>query len=93
MTSSSIRCANKAVSEADARIRAAGEQAAQDSAAGISSPAADKQPATPIVAGARGHPRAASSPVASAAGGSSMDVDPELEVVYSGESDFPSDSK
>ena len=47
----------------------------------------------PIFAYARGNPRAASSPVASAAGGSSMDVDPELEVVYSGESDFPSDSK
>ncbi|CAI5733700.1 unnamed protein product [Peronospora destructor] len=44
MTSSSMRCANKA-------------------------------PATPNVAGARGHPRAASSSAASAAGGSSMDVD------------------
>ena len=37
-------------------MRTAGEQATQDSAAEVASTAADKQPATPIVAGARGHP-------------------------------------
>ena len=41
------------------RMRAVGEQAIQDLAAGDSSPAtANEQPATPIVAGARGYPRA-----------------------------------
>ena len=75
-------------------MRAAGEQAIQDSAAGVSSAAADnEQPATSNVAGARGHPRAVTSSAASAAGGCPMDVDPELEVDYSGESEFPSDSK
>ena len=60
----------------------------------LSSPAAaDKQPATPNVAGARGHSRAASLHAASAVGGSPIDVDPDLEVVYLGESDSPSDSK
>ena len=87
-----MRCTNKAAADAAARMRAAGEQASPCSAAGDSSPAAaDKQPATPNVAGARGHPRAASSPAASDAGGSPMDVDPELDVLYSGESDSPSD--
>ena len=79
-----MRCASKGASKAAARMRAAG----------VLSPAdADKQPATPNVAGARGHPRAASPSAASAAGGSPMEVDPELEVRYSGESDSPSDSK
>ena len=89
-----MRCANKAADKAAARMRAAAEQSSPCSAAGDSSPAAaDKQPATTNVAGARGHSRAASSPAAFDAGGSPMDVDPELEVVYSGESDSPSDSK
>ena len=48
------------------------------------------QPATPNVASARGHPREASSSAASDAGGSLMDVDPEIEVYYSGKSDSPS---
>ena len=75
-------------------MRAAGEQASQDSAAGALSPAtADKQPATPENAGARGHPRAAPSSAASAAGGRTMDDDTELDVIYSGESDGESDSK
>ena len=74
-------------------MRAAGERATQDSAAGISSPAAaDKQPATPNVAGAYGHPRAASSSACSAMGCSPLDVDPDVEVVYLGESDTPSES-
>ena len=50
----------KAATEAAARMRAVGEQDTQDSKAGDYSPADDEQPATPIVAGARGHPRAAS---------------------------------
>ena len=75
-------------------MRASGEQLSQDSAAGTMSPAAvDKQPGTPKVTGARGHPRAASSSAASAAGGRAMDVDPEIQVLYSAESDSPSDSK
>ena len=83
-----MRCANKAAADAAAQMRAAGEQASPCSAAGYSSPAAaGKQPATPNVEGARGHPRAASD-----AGGSPIDVDPEFEVVYLGESDSPSDS-
>ena len=89
-----MRCANKDASEASARMRAAGEQAVQVSAAGDFTPAAaDKQPATPIFAGSRGHPRAASSPAASAAGGSPMDHGPEIQVLNSGESDWESDSK
>ena len=75
-------------------MRATGEQASQNSAAGTRSPAADdKRPATPKVAGARSHPRAPSSSAASAAGGSTMGDDPEIEFLYSGESDSPSDSK
>ena len=88
-----MRCADKAALKAAARVRAAGGETHQDPAAGASSPAAaNKQPATPDVAGARGCPRAASSSAASAAGVSPMDIDPEIEVVYSGESDSPSDS-
>ena len=83
---------SKAATEAAARMRAAGDQDTQDLAAGDYSPAADdEQPATSIVAGARGHPRAASSPANSTAGGSPMDCDPDIEVIYSGESDSPSD--
>ena len=71
-------------------MRTAGKQAYHDSAAGVFSPAsADKQSETPNVAGACGHPFAASSSAASAAGGSPMDVDFKIEVVYSGESDPP----
>ena len=85
---------SKAATEAAARMRTAGEQDTQDSAAGDYSPAAaDGQPAAPIIAGARGHPRAASSPAASAVGGSPMDCDSDIEVTYSGESDSPSESK
>ena len=59
MMSSSMRCASKAASEAAARMRADGNQDTQASAAGVASPAAaDKQPATPNAAGARGRPRA-----------------------------------
>ena len=76
---------SKAASEAAARMRAAGDQDLQDSAAcGYSLAAANKQPATPVVAGARLYPRAASSP---------MDSDPEIKVLYSSESDSPSDSE
>ena len=75
-------------------MRAAGNQATQASAAGVSSPAAaDKQPAIPNVAGARGHRTAAFSSAASAMSGSLMDFDPKLEVRYSGELDSQSDSK
>ena len=85
---------SKAATEAAARMHAAGDQDTQDSAAGDYSPAADdEQPATPIVAGARGYPSAASSPADSTAGGSPMDYDPDIEVICSGESDSPSDSK
>ena len=84
MTKLSMRCASKAATEAAARMRAAGEQATRDSAAGVSSPAAaDNKPATPNVLGARVHPRAAASSAASAAGGSPIDIDPEIVVVYS----------
>ena len=89
-----MRCANKAASEAAARMRAAGEQDTQALSAGDNAPAADnKQPATPTVAGARGYPRAASSPACSAACGSPMYHGTEIELIYSGESDSPSDSK
>ena len=46
----------------------------------------------PIFACARGNPRAASSPVASAAGGSPMYHGSEIEVLYWTESNSPSDS-
>ena len=89
-----MRCANKAATDASARMRAAGEKASQDSAAGDRSPAAaDKQPKTPKVAGARSHPSADSSSAASAAGGSTMGDDPEIDILFSGESDSPSDLK
>ena len=74
-----MRCANKAAADAAEWMRAAGEQASPCSAAGDSSPAAvDKQPAIPNVAGARGHPEAASLPAASAEGGIPMDCDPDI---------------
>ena len=83
---------SKAATEAASRMRAAGYQDTQDSAACDYTPAAaDKQPATPIVSGARGYPRAASSPADSTAGGSFMDCDTDIEVIYSGESDSPFD--
>ena len=66
----------------------------QDSEVGDNAPAAaDEQPATLTVAGARGQPRASSSPASSAAGCSHVDHDLEVDVLYSGESDSPSDSK
>ena len=50
-------CANNAATDAAARMRAPGGQSYQDSAAGVPSTAADdEQPATPNVAGERGHP-------------------------------------
>ena len=62
----------------------------EDSATGVTSPAvADWQIATPIAVGARGNLRVVSLPAASAAGGSHMDVDPVIEVVYLGESEIP----
>ena len=89
-----MSCAIKAASEEAARMRAACEQVNLDSAAGDVTPAAvDKQPASPNVAGERGHPRAASSSAALAAGSIPMDVDSEIEVIYSGESDSLFDSK
>ena len=58
-----MRCASKAASEAAARMRTAGEQATQDSAAAVSSPAAaNEQPATSNVVGALCHPRAVLHP-------------------------------
>ena len=63
-----MRRANKSETDAAERMRAAGEQASQDSAAGAPSPAAaDEQHATPYVAVARGHPRAVSLSATSAA--------------------------
>ena len=93
LISTSQPMTSKVETEATARMRAVGEQDTQDSAAGDFSPAAaDKQPATPIVAGARVHPRASSSPEDSAAGRSPMDHGPDIEVLYSGESNSPFDS-
>ena len=69
---------SKASTEAAARMHAAGDQDTQGSA-GDYSPAADiEQPATPIVAGALGYPRAASSPAGSTAGGSPKDCDSNI---------------
>ena len=94
MTNPSIRCANKAATDAAVWMRVAGDEASQDSSAGFRSPAAaDKQPAAPKVASARGHLRAASSSAALAAGRRTIGDDPEILVLYSGESDSPSDSK
>ena len=88
-----MRCANKAATEAAAWMRAAGEQVTQVSVSGVLSTATAKQPIAPTVAGERGHSHAASSYVALAADGSPMDVDPDIEVIYLGESDPPSDSE
>ena len=75
-------------------MHAAGDQASQDSAVDGRSPAAaNEQPVTPNRAGARGYPRAASSSAASAAGGCTKGDDPEIEGLYSGESDSPSNLK
>ena len=61
MTSLSMRCANKAVPEAAARMRASGKRSRQDSAAGVDSSAdANNQLAILNGAGARCHPRATS---------------------------------
>ena len=94
LNSTSKHMTSKAATEAAARMRAAGEQDAHDSAAGGYPPAvADKKPATPVVKGARGHPREAPSPAGSAARGGPMDHGPDIYVVYLGESDGASDSK
>ena len=91
MTISSMRCANKATSEAAERMRASGEQVNEYSASSVTSPnSADKQPAIPNVAVIRGHSRSSSSSAASAAGGSLLYVKYEIKVVYSGKPDFPS---
>ena len=83
----------KAATEAAARMRADGEQDSQDSeACGYPLADDDEQPVICIVAGARNRSCAASSPAASAVGGSPMDCDPDKEVIYSVESDSPSDS-
>ena len=88
LISTSQRMTSKAATEAAAQMRADGEQDVQDSAPGGYPHAADeKQRATPIVTGARGHPRTASSPAGSTAIGIPMDHSPDLEVGYSGESD------
>ena len=80
-----MSCASKAVSEAAARMRSAGEQANKDSVAGVYSPdATNMQPATSDVAGARVLPRAALSSVAFHAGGCSIYVDSENKYVYLG---------
>ena len=47
----------------------------------------------PFVAGTRDHPRATSSPTVLAARGSPINVESEEEVLYSGDSDSPSESK
>ena len=87
-------CESKAATDAAARVRAAVEQASQASTACARSPAAaDKQPATLEVVGARGHSCAASSSAALAAGRRTIGDDPEILVLYSGESDSPSESK
>ena len=74
-----MRCTNKAATEAAAWMRAAGDRATEPLAAGVSSPdAIDKRPAVPNVADERDHLHAASSSAASTAGGSPIDVDPEI---------------
>ena len=94
MTSSSMHCANKAATVAAARMCTAVEKSTQDSAAGVSSPAAaDKHPATPNGTGSSGHSRAASSSAALATCGCHMNVDTEIEVIYSEMSDPPFDSR
>ena len=74
-------------------MRTAGKQATEDSAAVISPSAAHKQPPTPNVVGAHGHPQAASYSAASSAGGCHMDGDPKIYILYSSESDPPTELK
>ena len=89
-----MRCANKAATDAAAQFRAAGDQTSQDSTAGGYPPAAaQKHPLTPIVAGARGHPRAYSILAGFTAGGYTMDHGLDIELIFMGESDALSDSK
>ena len=81
MTISSMCCTSKVVSYAAVRMRADRDQASKDPSAGYTSPAADKNPETPNVAGARGYPRAVFSFAFSSAGGSPIDANPVIKVV------------
>ena len=83
---------SKAATEAAARMRGVEEQDTQDSEAGDICLLLRMINLHTHSSGARGHPRAASSPADSAAGSSPMDCDLDIEVIYSGESDSSSDS-
>ena len=78
--------------KATAQMHAAGEREIHCSASGVNSNE-NEQPEILKAACVQEFSRIDHSLAANAAGGISMDFDPELAVIYSGESKHPSDSK
>uniref|UniRef100_A0AAV1TXA2 Uncharacterized protein n=1 Tax=Peronospora matthiolae TaxID=2874970 RepID=A0AAV1TXA2_9STRA len=96
MVAMSMRCAAETARKAVARLRAAEESSSQASATGGLLPAvAVQQQAVPVVKSPRGEsPRATDTSSVYAAGATTHNADePEVELIYSGESDDASDLK
>uniref|UniRef100_A0AAV1V7U1 Uncharacterized protein n=1 Tax=Peronospora matthiolae TaxID=2874970 RepID=A0AAV1V7U1_9STRA len=91
-----MRCDTEAAKKAVARMRAAKESTSQASAAGDCSPAvASEQQTVPVVTSPRDEsPRVKNTNSASALDATTYKADePEIGIIYSGESDHTPDSK